>query len=146
MGKTFGKWLRDQRMARGMTQGELEQKAALTYSQVSKYERGVLRLPTEEVRERIHAALGTSEEDLVNDKVLHRLHAGGHSFLVPSSEADLTQVEPSYVDAPAYSGEIDLDTVMQEIKDVAEDVAWTQNMVDTVVKQIEMFGKLQGKG
>lgn len=140
---SYGSWLRMQRRLHGLRQADLEEKAGLGYSHVSKIERGVLRMPTEEVRQRIHEVLGTSEEDLVNAGVLTRLKMGGLSVLVAANDVDSTDRTIFDPDSPSYHGNIRLDDVVDEFADAARDVSWTRSMLDTVIKQVEMFRRVK---
>lgn len=115
----------------------------MTYSHVSKIERGVLRMPTEDVRQRIHNALGTTEQDLVDAGVLQRIYAGGMSVLIPANEVDATEVTSYDPTSPSYAGSLRLDDVVDAIAGAAANVAWTQSMLDTIIKQIESFQHLQ---
>lgn len=115
----------------------------MTYSHVSKIERGVLRMPTEDVRQRIHNALGTTEQDLVDAGVLQRIYAGGMSVLIPANEVDATEVTSYDPTSPSYAGSLRLDDVVDTIAEAAANVAWTQSMLDTIIKQIESFQDLQ---
>lgn len=135
MGKmTFGKWLRDQRRVRDVTQSELSAKANLAYGQVSKYERGVLKLPTEDVRDRIHAVLGTSDDDLVDAGVLRWLHVGERSIMVPADGDDPT---------PVVDGVVPFGDVVNQITEAARGMQWTPNMLETVLLQIRQLHKMQ---
>lgn len=132
-----------QRRVRGLRQSDLEEKAGLGYSHVSKIERGVLRMPTEEVRQRIHEVLGTSEEDLVKAGVLTRLKMGGLSVLIAANDVDSTDRTIFDTDSPSYHGDIRLDDVVEEFADAAKDLAWTRSMLDSVLKRVEEMKRIQ---
>jgi len=81
---TFADWLKTRRMERGLTQTELEQRASLSEKYVSAAERGRVKLPEPDTRERIHNALGTSEDDLVAVGLLSKLDfEGGPVYVNP---------------------------------------------------------------
>lgn len=61
---TFGEWLRIERKRAGMSQEGLARKAGLGRTYIIKLERGGVVLPTRETRDRLHAVLGTSEQQL----------------------------------------------------------------------------------
>lgn len=71
--ETFGTWLETQRRRRKLTQRTFGEAAGLAPSYVSKIENGHIILPDDETRARIHAALGTSEDDLVAVGILERI-------------------------------------------------------------------------
>ena len=84
----FGHWLKAQRRVRKLTQAGLEAAAGLGDNYVSKVERGELRLPGEDVRERIHRALGTTDDDLVRAGILERIDTPGYEpVYVPAAHA-----------------------------------------------------------
>lgn len=84
----FGDWLKRERLARGLTQGDLEDRASLGYAYVSKVERGRTKIPSEEVRQRIHKVLNTTDDDLVREGILVRLDTPGFDpVYIPSSES-----------------------------------------------------------
>ena len=70
---TFGAWLELQRRRRKLTQRAFGEAAALKPSYISKIENGHIFLPDEETRFRIHAVLGTTEDDLVTAGILERI-------------------------------------------------------------------------
>lgn len=74
---TFARWLKARRIERGLTQIELEHDAGLSEKYVSAAERGRVKLPEPETRERIHHALGTTEDQLVEAGLLKRLDFDG---------------------------------------------------------------------
>jgi transcriptional regulator with XRE-family HTH domain len=60
----FGKWMAAQRKRRGISQERLGKITGIDRGHLSKIENGKIELPGYETRQRIHAALGTSENDL----------------------------------------------------------------------------------
>lgn len=138
---SYGDWIKEQRTLRKMTQVDLEKAADLSFGQISKYERGTLRLPGEDVRKRIHDVLGTSDDDLVEAKVLSRLRFGDSTVYVARNEDDFPRWDED--DFPWDASGVDPDDVMREIEDAAKQVVWTQPMVDSIVKQIEAYRDLQ---
>jgi transcriptional regulator with XRE-family HTH domain len=74
---TFADWLKTRRLERGLTQSELEQRAGLSEKYVSAAERGRVKLPEPDTRERIHSALGTTDDDLVAVGLLSKLDFDG---------------------------------------------------------------------
>jgi transcriptional regulator with XRE-family HTH domain len=61
---TYSQWLRSARMRQGLTQEELADRSGFDDSYINKVERGHIKLPTYETRQRIHTVLGTSDDDL----------------------------------------------------------------------------------
>src|SRR5690606_30474122 len=80
---TFGDWLKEQRAIRRMTQKDLELAADLGPKYVSKLEAGVIKTPRDDVRARIHAALGTSDEDLVTANIFSKVTHEGDTVYLP---------------------------------------------------------------
>jgi transcriptional regulator with XRE-family HTH domain len=62
---TFAAWLKIARTRQGLTQEELADRSGFDDSYVNKVEKGHIKLPTYETRQRIHHALGTNEDDLI---------------------------------------------------------------------------------
>lgn len=64
---TYGRWLRGQRQRRipRMTQQQLADAIEVDRSYVVKIETGKISVPTLETRLRIHAVLGTTEDELI---------------------------------------------------------------------------------
>ena len=60
---TFGQQLRELRKARGMTQRELAQKIAISYSYVSKLETGVMPPPRQKIILALAEVLGATNAD-----------------------------------------------------------------------------------
>ncbi len=87
MQTTFGKWLKSERRRRAITQADIEQQAGVSVSHVSKMENGHIGMPEPETRARIHKALGTSEDDLVDLGLLERIESpvpGGEPVYIPA--------------------------------------------------------------
>lgn len=140
----FGDWLKRERARRKLRQVDLEEAADLSYGQVSKYERGTLMLPGEDVRQRIHDALGTSDDDLVAAGVLSRLSLGGTSVYVPRNEEDRRWMDED--NQPWQQGQVSPEDVIREITNAAQGVVWTPSMLDAIVSQIDVFKSLQQHG
>lgn len=135
---TFGTWLKEQRALRRMSQVALEERADLSDKHVSKFETGNYGMPTEDVRLRIHEALGTTEEDLVEAGLLRRMQYQGRVWYVPiRDEGRASQ------DAPPIPGALPLADVASAFTDAARGMVWTPAMVQAIVQQIKMYGDLQ---
>ena len=72
MALTYGDWLKEARRARGLTQKRVSEVAGMGVSHVSRIENGGIDLPTKATRDRIHEALGTSDDDLVSAGILKK--------------------------------------------------------------------------
>lgn len=135
---TYGHWLKEQRKLRRMPQAELEERADLSVNYVSRVENGRLNMPTEEVRQRIHAAFGTTEEDLVEAGLLRRMQYNGRTWYVPiRDEGRAAQ------DAPPLPGAVGFNEVVTAFTDAARGITWTPQMVNGIVQQIKMYGTIQ---
>jgi transcriptional regulator with XRE-family HTH domain len=71
----FSDWLKRQRTTRRLTQRDLERAADLSLNYVSRIESGRIQLPDEDTRSKFHAALGTTEDDLVAVGILERIES-----------------------------------------------------------------------
>lgn len=138
---SYGHWLKEQRGLRRMSQAEVEERADLAQRHVSKFENGHLSMPTEDVRLRIHAALGTTEEDLVDVGLLRRMEYQGRTWYLPiRDEGRASQ------DAPPIPGAVAVSDAVSAFAEAAREVVWTPPMVDAIVQQITMYGELQKSG
>lgn len=135
---TYGTWLKEQRAGLRMSQEVLEQRANLSARHVSKYENGKLNIPTDDVRMRIHEALGTSEEDLVDIGLLRRVEYRGNVYYNPiRDEGRASQ------DAPPIPGTLPLADVVSAFRDAARDYVWTPAMVRGVIGNVHSLGSIQ---
>ena len=73
MKTTYGTWLRSMRQRQGWTQAEMAERSGVPTSHLSKLERGTIGLPSPATRARLHAALGTTADDLVRVGILTRI-------------------------------------------------------------------------
>lgn len=73
----FGHWLQVQRASRGLTQREVEEGATISHSHYSRIENGRIGMPDASTRKRIHAVLGTSDDDLVEAGILDKTEVSG---------------------------------------------------------------------
>lgn len=64
-GASFGVWLRERRLARGLSQEGLARLAGMDRPHISIIEQGRIALPRYETRQFLHKHLGTSESDLI---------------------------------------------------------------------------------
>lgn len=134
----FGDWLKEQRAIRRMTQTDLEEAASLGPKYVSKLEAGIIKTPRDNVRERIHEALGTSDEDLVIAGIFSKVtHEGDTVYLPRQSQKGLgvVTVQPQTPLTASY--------VNEELAQAAEAVRWNQALLDAVLSQIRMIESLQ---
>lgn len=109
--ETFGEWLATQRKRRKLRQADLSRDAGVNATYISKIERGDIDLPGEETRAKFHAALGTTEEDLVTAGILERIDspvAGGLPVYIAADHitpgdraAAAARMEPVRLDAGA---------------------------------------------
>ena len=135
---TYGDWLKEQRSRLRMSQAEVEKRADLGNRHLSKFENGHYRMPTEDVRLRIHAALGTTDEDLVEVGILRRMQYQGKTWYVPvRDEGRASQ------DAPPLPGALGLGEVSTALTDAARGITWTPAMLHAIVQQIKMYGEIQ---
>lgn len=135
---TYGDWLKEQRAIRRITQTDLEDAAKLGPKYVSKLEAGIIRTPRDNVRERIHEALGTSDEDLVSAGIFSKItHEGDTVYLPRQSQKGLGITTPRTLTG------LPTDYVKEELARAAEDVRWNQGLLDTVIAQIRMIESLQ---
>src|SRR5690606_36790199 len=114
----------EQRSRLRMSQAEVEKRADLGNRHLSKFENGHYRMPTEDVRLRIHAALGTTDEDLVEVGILRRMQYQGKTWYVPvRDEGQASQ------DAPPLPGALGLGEVSTALTDAARGITWTPAML-----------------
>lgn len=121
-----------------MTQTDLEEAASLGPKYVSKLEAGIIKTPRDNVRERIHEALGTSDEDLVIAGIFSKVtHEGDTVYLPRQSQKGLgvVTVQPQTPLTASY--------VNEELAQAAEAVRWNQALLDAVLSQIRMIESLQ---
>lgn len=121
-----------------MTQGDLEEAAELGLKYVSKIERGLLRFPTDMVRKRIHMALGTSDEDLVEAGVVDRWEYEGSVVYIPKERETgrgVATVRPQTA--------LPIEYVQEELMEAADGVRWTQGLLDVVLNQMGLFRRAQ---
>jgi transcriptional regulator with XRE-family HTH domain len=97
---TFGDWLKAQRRLRKLSQRDVESAAGITHSHMSKMENGHIDLPGDETRARIHAALGTSEDDLVAAGILERIDSPYSDTPVYIAASSIRPVDRAVRDAP----------------------------------------------
>lgn len=69
---TYGEWLKRSRRRRNITQETISDRAGIGRSHISAIENGRIGLPEGPTRLRIHAVLGTTEDDLVEVGILER--------------------------------------------------------------------------
>lgn len=81
----FGEWLRQHRRRLGLSQEGLARRAGVERTYITRLESGIIRMPQEDTRAKLHEVLGTSEEQLwqqvdrsgliarPGDSLLHRL-------------------------------------------------------------------------
>lgn len=105
---TYGDWLKQQRKLRRLTQAELERRADVGHSHMSKIENGHIVLPEPETRGRIHAVLGTSDDDLVSVGVLERTVGidGGFIYDLPAAGVPMPGTDVETLRLLLESGDI----------------------------------------
>lgn len=97
----FGHWLYEKRIARRWSQADLEREAGLSERYASRLE-GKAKAPQDEVRERIHKALGTSDDDLVQAGILERIDTPGYGpVYVPAAQGRVTAFPISVAETQA---------------------------------------------
>ncbi len=100
--QTYGGWLATQRKRHKLTQAGLSKQTGINATYISKIERSEIELPGEELREKLHIALGTSEEDLVAVGILERIDSpveGGQPVYIDA--ASITPGDRAAADAHA---------------------------------------------
>ncbi len=78
----FGAWLKERRKRAGLTQKRLADLSGIHRTYIVKIERGGVGLPGYDLRQRLHRALGTTEEDLRKAGIVEAatLHDAEHFF------------------------------------------------------------------
>lgn len=94
-GATFSSWMKSARLRAGLTQEELARRGEFDDSYINKIERGKIRLPNLETRQRIHESLGTTEEELIALGIVK-----GRSITVPAAVAVSEALPPTVITRP----------------------------------------------
>ncbi len=130
---TYGRWLNEKRRELGLTQRDVERRTGVGENALSKIEND-RRKPTPETRAEIHRVLNTSEQDLANLGILEEIGTSGR-FDWPR---DLHSAQDD------SHARVTRHTALNQIRDAAGDMQWTQAMVDAIVQQVKTFRSLQG--
>lgn len=89
---TFADWLHRERTRLGLTQKEVAERSGFDDSYINKVEQGHIKFPIYESRQRIHGALGTTEDDLRKAGVIRDATRRGAKRSKPPTGVD--KVEP----------------------------------------------------
>lgn len=94
---TYGAWLKSRRLKAGLRQTDLAERIGIDPTYITKIETGKIGLPLLETRMRIHAALGSSEQELRELGVLDE-----QAVVSPGSVADADQPAGAYDGLPPH--------------------------------------------
>lgn len=134
---SYGQWLRTKRRELGLTQRDVEERTGIGDNALSKIEND-RRRPTAETRREIHRVLGTSEAELASLGILEQLGGSDRYDWPDSLDADVIAERSGSTPVTRHDA-------LNQIRDAAGDMLWTQAMVDTIVQQVKLLKTLQSQ-
>lgn len=109
--RTFGNWLRGQRLQRGLSQGKLAKAVDMDRSHISRIESGSIVLPGIETREQFHKFFGTDEQDLIDLGIVKQYDQWGMEIVRPPTATAFGQgLPPNVISTNEQSSDQDDDS------------------------------------